>query len=47
MSAIHEFPITPAKLWCADCGKNFIHYVAGMPQTICGYCAGEDVGDYE
>jgi hypothetical protein len=35
------------KLWCAECGKNFIHYLGGMPQTICGVCAGvdSDTGD--
>jgi hypothetical protein len=30
-------------LFCTDCGKNFVHYVAGIPQTICSYCAGVDV----
>jgi hypothetical protein len=32
-----------SKLWCIECGKNFIHYVGGIPQQICSYCAGQDV----
>jgi hypothetical protein len=31
------------KLWCVECGKNFVHYVGGMQQNICSYCAGADI----
>lgn len=37
-----DFWLTPQKLWCIECGKNFIHYVGGMPQKVCGVCAGVD-----
>lgn len=40
-----EYWLTPQKLFCEDCGKNFIHYLKGMPQKVCGYCAGEDMGE--
>lgn len=32
------------RMFCKECGKNFVHYVAGMPQEICGVCAGLDDG---
>jgi hypothetical protein len=34
--------LTPQTLFCVDCGKNFVHYVGGMPQKVCGVCAGVD-----
>lgn len=38
---------TLGKLFCEDCGRNFIHYLKGLPQRVCGYCAGEDMGGQE
>jgi hypothetical protein len=38
----NTYPLTPKSLWCADCGKQFVHYVGGIAQTVCSYCAGAD-----
>lgn len=39
MTNQENYWLTPKTLWCQDCGKNFVHYEKGMPQTICSYCA--------
>ena len=35
------------KLICVECSKQFVHFIGGMPQEVCGVCAGVDSVEWE